>query len=191
MNAYPSVQLPRGRCPQHFPACRSTQDHAEHTSASSHAKTAQTVSSRCQPVATRVVSLCFGFFERPSLLRGGFAVSSKVVAKPKPSSKRIVHGRPGRTWKQYAGLLRQGLTSRRAAQPCRPRASLPCFPFFTWSNRLPSCPAAGSPTANRRSIFLRLRGLARGSPFLLVEDKRSRGLMGRFLSVTRFDADRE
>ena len=68
---------------------------------------------------------------------------STVVASPKPSSKRIVHGRNGRTRKWNAGQPREGLTSRRVAPPDRPPASLPCFPFFPWSNRLPSCPAAG------------------------------------------------
>ena len=69
--------------------------------------------------------------------------SSTVVAKPKWSLRRFVHGRNGRTRKRKAGRPRQGLTSRRVAPPCRPAASLPCFPFFPWSNRLPSCPAAG------------------------------------------------
>ena len=69
---------------------------------------------------------------------------STVVAAPEPSLKRIVHGRNGRTRKRNAGQPREGLTSRRVAPPDRPPASLPCFPFFPWSNRLPSCPAAGS-----------------------------------------------
>jgi hypothetical protein len=42
----------------------------------------------------------------------------------------IDHGTDGRTRKRKAGQPRQGLTSRRVAPPCRPSASLPCFPFF-------------------------------------------------------------
>jgi hypothetical protein len=78
---------------------------------------------------------------RPSVPR--YWSASKVIASPKPSLKRIVHGRNGRTRKRNAGQLRQGLAARRVAPPCRPSASLPCFPFFPWSNRVPSCPVAG------------------------------------------------
>ena len=59
----------------------------------------------------------------------------KAVANPRPTWNTIVHGRGGRTRKRKVRLLR------------RPPASLPCFPFFPWSNFLP-VRAADSPTAN-------------------------------------------
>jgi hypothetical protein len=44
--------------------------------------------------------------------------------------------------KRNAGQSQEGLTSRRVALPCRLRAYVPCFPFFPWSNLLPSGPGA-------------------------------------------------
>jgi hypothetical protein len=78
---------------------------------------------------------------RPSVPR--YWSSPKVIAKLRPSLKRIVHGSRGKTRKRKAGQIRQGLTSCRVAPPCRPPAFLPCLPFFPWSNLLPSCPVVG------------------------------------------------
>jgi hypothetical protein len=130
---------------------------------------------------------------RPSVPR--YWSASKAIASPKPSSKRIVHGRNGRTRKRKAGQTRQGLAARRAAPPCRPPASLPCFPFVPWSNRLPS----GVPLRSQTWFLVfdgpsPLRGAGRWipalSPFpsrMAVDDK----LLGaglQELTVTRLES---
>ena len=72
--------------------------------------------------------------------------SPKVIAKPRATLKTIVHGRDGRTRKRKASLLR------------RPPASLPCFPFFPWSNLFFLSGLRIRQRLIYRSIFLRLCG---------------------------------